>query len=447
MTSKTQTPMLSDEHKEELDKLTPAQRKIVLGGLDNKLGHYGKSGHLSYRYDVCPVCQDIDSTEENPKCDLCYIQKSCKAPFNEGFRDDPVAGAVYFGDMRRYLRSLEPTLKDSLLLGGGFDASGGRRSGVVSKLTHSLKADVMFNGGYSKELASVDLSSYKVIIWMPDVPNEEPKHYPKKARGAVLICSKVMREGVTRFDSVSRVFQMHGNAVIEIHPAKTGFSFTLVDALGNEWVDTSDISELAWIIRRFVAWTQGAKRMASKESAQERPEPPKGLTDLVALTREVADKVENERGGRYFGNASTRCMRMFPSERTESGVYVSTRNVDKHRIEADDFTYAFQSGDHLEYIGKKPSVDTPIQLTLYRQVPEINFMIHGHAFIEGAPTTENYFPCGDMREAEEILKLLKDVRVINVKNHGFLITAATVEELREAVEKAKFVNVVPAVTV
>jgi hypothetical protein len=99
--------MLSPEVVAELKVLTPKQRAVVLGGLRNKLCFHQRTGILSYRYDVCPVCQDVGSTEDDPKCDDCYIKISCKVPFVEGFRDDPEQGVRYFTAMREFLETLE----------------------------------------------------------------------------------------------------------------------------------------------------------------------------------------------------------------------------------------------------------------------------------------------------------------------------------------------------
>jgi GNAT superfamily N-acetyltransferase len=89
--------------KRELVSLTEEQCKIVLDGLDKKLGHFRKSGRLSYKYEVCPICVDIGSTLENPRCGKCYLELGCKTPFCRGFRHDPQVGAMYFDEMRRYL--------------------------------------------------------------------------------------------------------------------------------------------------------------------------------------------------------------------------------------------------------------------------------------------------------------------------------------------------------
>ena len=90
----------------------------------------------------------------------------------------------------------------------------------------------------------------------------------------------------------------------------------------------------------------------------------------------------------------------------------------------------------LQYHGdKKPSVDTPVQIELYKHFPNINYMIHGHAFFKNAPTTEDYYPCGDLREVASIKELIPDSTsdffAINLMNHGFLIAASSIQQLEE----------------
>lgn len=428
----------------ELKVLRPRQRRIVLGGLDKKLGHYEKSGHLSYRYDICPVCRDVGSTEENPKCDDCYIKIACKVPFNQGFRYDNEKGYEYFSEMEQLLKREAITQQSvRLVVGGRFDEAGGKQSGVADKIAEALNAQTI-NGGNLSDL-NVNLTGRKVILWMPDVDNEHDKAYPmKKDAGAVLICSKVMREGYTRFDSVSRIFKMGGNAVIEIRREDDRFAFSLIDALGNEWKTAADIGELAESIEDFVAWTNASIRV--RTIRQDTIAPDVDLSGLVDLTRLVADRVENERGGRYFGNASTRCMKMFPSLREKSGFFVSARNVNKERITAEDFVYVWGKSPVYYSGDRKPSVDTPILCELYEAFPNINFTIHGHAFIGDAENTAHYYPCGDVREfdgvCESICKM-GDNGIINLKGHGFLIWANSLEKLEELINDSSFINVVP----
>jgi len=96
---------LKEGIKEELKKLDDSLKEIVLKGLDVKLGVYEERGFVSYKYSVCPVCNDMKSSlSNNSNCNLCYIEKSCLEPFNEGFKDDNEISKEYFSKMRDFLR-------------------------------------------------------------------------------------------------------------------------------------------------------------------------------------------------------------------------------------------------------------------------------------------------------------------------------------------------------
>ena len=400
------------------------ERQIVLAGLRAKLGHYARTQHLSYRYDICPVCRDVGSTEQNPKCVECYINYACHVPFQMGFRDDPARGAQYFHDMFDYIAQMTPVL----VVGGDWNQAGGRPSKIAALLAEHLNADLL-NGGPLERLP-VDLPpNYEDVVWLPNIPNEEPKTYPRKTRGTVMVVSKVMHEGVTAVDAAKRIFAMHGNAVLEIS-TDTPRSFRLADALNVEWAHTPDLLALANGLDRFFMWSKGTERVSSQcvGPTDQRFED----TALLEIVHRVADEVENQVGQRYFGNVSTRCTKTFPSCRAVGGVWVSARNVDKQRIEADDMVLVYQNGDgSLAYFGdRKPSVDAPIQLCLYQRFPFIGCMLHGHAYVSGAPMTEEYFACGDLREFTEIMPLLEvGHRAINLRNHGFLLVGSSAADL------------------
>lgn len=347
-----------------------------------------------------------------------------------------------------------------LIVGGSFNNDhkrGGRPSGVVRQLAAlfseapGVQLDVQ-NGGLAWNLKKA--TGYELVLWLPDVHNNERKAYPEKDRGATLICSKVMRESYTRIDSVSRIFKMHGNAVIEVYPGKTKHKFCLVDALGNEWVSkTSDLEDLAEGIRLLHYWTQNAERVPSIRERlppdQDKPtfSSQRDAHVFVALNQAVAKIVRSGEVGRFFGNASTRCMSLFPSHRDATSVLVSTRNVDKEGLTVEDFVPAYEGTDEaVHYYGYKPSVDTPIQLRIYRERPGINWMIHGHAlvvpeegccdFVRAIPVTRTYYPCGDLREAEVLLQVIPEDATrgaVNIRNHGFLLYADTLPGLLEVI--------------
>ena len=126
-----------------------------------------------------------------------------------------------------------------LLVGGNFgEVLEKKESGILNKIYSEFESPAseidVINGGKLTDLPD-NIKGYDLILWMVNIDNSEQKYYPSKDPGAVLICSKVMREGYTRINSLSRIFKMHGNAVIEIYKDDPyNVKFCLIDALGNE---------------------------------------------------------------------------------------------------------------------------------------------------------------------------------------------------------------------
>lgn len=360
-----------------------------------------------------------------------------------------------------------------LIVGGTFASNPDdmKPSGVALKMfahiantkayMHCMDVHIVNGGptGSLEGLVNMPITSdADVTVWMPNIPNEEEKHYPNKKRGSVLICSKVMRKGYTRADSVSRIFKMYGNAVIEIRKEDGLFTFTLVDALANVWYDGSDIPSLVTAIMAFTAFTKAAKRVTTSRAC-ETYIPVKGFFDhnrdnlekLLEINKKLQEHIHTSCGSRFFGNVSTRCQKLFPSARLKDEsnhaisyehdkMYVSPRNTDKQSLTPEDMVLYFGVTD--SYVGeKKPSVDAPAQVRLYQKMPNINFMIHGHAEIglEESVTTKHYKLCGDINEVEEILRVVdKDSTgfIVNLLGHGFLIGADTPDKLNRLVNKA-----------
>jgi hypothetical protein len=312
----------------------------------------------------------------------------------------------------------------NIVVGGN---PGEKVSTIVSLIAREIGA-IEANGIIPNSLKGFDLT-----VWMPNIDNSKEKVYPVKDKGSVLICSKVMREGYTRIDSVSRIFKMHANAVIEIYKKSNRVYFQLVDALGNTWgPKTDDIKILCKNIKDLYEWTKGSKRI-SLERVGEYPMFPftmnKSLVeDFIVINNRLAQKCAAGCGNRYFGNYSTRCTKLFPSMRINRIDYFlfSPRNTDKRYVTFSDLVTVNDMG---QYFGRKPSVDTPIQLEIYKNFKNINFMIHGHAYIKNAPFTNKYFPCGDLREVDEICRLAnRGFKTINLRKHGFIIMAEKLED-------------------
>lgn len=345
------------------------------------------------------------------------------------------------------------------IIGGNF-GDNPKQSSIINKMSSSfslLKNDVqsiiMYNGGNLDSLPEILIDD--LVIWMPNIDNENRKQYPNKKNGTVMICSKVMREGYTNVDAVSRVFKMHANAVIAIYDNNGIKEFKLIDALGNIWIKTTDISILINAIIGFYYFTKKAVRINSKQLNSIIPPITNFISDIEKITKfrydlhefiqinnSLASYIQLTCGDRFFGNLSTRCQKLFPTAKCETTLmHVSPRNSDKKYLEVEDFVPCYYINDNeIGYYGdKKPSVDSPVQLKIYNNFPDINFMIHGHAFIENTSETKNYCLCGDLNEYDEIKNLItSNVGGINLKNHGFLIYADTIENLKKYVFKLNF---------
>ena len=356
-----------------------------------------------------------------------------------------------------------------LIVGGTFtdNIETVRPSGVVNKMHEHLLDINAFSHCISVELVNGRLintmesltnapveKDIDLTIWMPDITNEEAKHYPHKKQGSVLICSKVMREGYTRVDSVSRIFKMHGNAVIEIRKCMetNKYTFCLVDALANVWYEGDNIPALMTSIMAFVGFTRAARRVNTTRGCEVYVPTEKYFNDnrdnlqkLLDINRKLQHHIKTACGDRFFGNVSTRCQKLFPSARanevsveyTQDTMYVSPRNTDKESLTPEDMVLYFGNND--VYFGeKKPSVDSPAQARLYKKLPGISFMIHGHATIvlNNIQTTKHYKLCGDINEVDEVIKVVgTDAKwfAINLLGHGFLIGADTPETLESVV--------------
>ena len=309
------------------------------------------------------------------------------------------------------------------IVGGDIDTE--RPSGVIRKIyaEFSVAHDVtMFNGILPKYITGFDL-----VLWFPNISNEKEKDYPKKDKGAVLICSKLMHDDVSEADAVSRIFNMQGNAVVTINSMGKSFAFKLVDALGNSWGNTDSIKLLVGNIIDLFIWSKAQKRKSLIYSDSSISTEIKLELRFIDINTLVADKVQSHLGARYFGNFSTRCMKLFPCKREGEAYLFSPRNTDKKRINQDDFVL---TTDTYYYGKRKPSVDAPVQIEIFKRFTNINYMIHGHATIPLVPETLEYYPCGDLREVEEISALFNGgLRAINLKNHGFLIAAETLDGL------------------
>lgn len=362
-----------------------------------------------------------------------------------------------------------------LVVGGTFDREGGRPSGMVASIIDCISKDpeidvTAVNGGLVDDLCQEILPTvvdFKVVLWFANVSNDEAKFRDVKAINpkCILVTSKRNDDNKYTFaELISRALAIKANLTIEFSKESNGlFNMMLFDPLGNVFYDGFNIAEmcsyLTCRIHQLLAFTRVP---TVRETALAFPTVP-NETQFFNFAHSCADIFHNlirpaKGTERFLGNMSFRCQNGFPSFRGENGiVYVSRRNVDKSDINADSFVPAYLDENmNTKYFGDyKPSVDTPVQLRLYKLFPWANYMIHAHCYVDTTDIpdammlhTKEPIPCGALEELSEIRIVLpaKDdsfvefskqaprLLAINLAGHGCILIAKDVtifEELQK----------------
>lgn len=355
-----------------------------------------------------------------------------------------------------------------LFVGGNWDLFGGKESKIVNEFAKYLPNVTVYNGGNYNDLNKIlELSiNYDTVIWWANVSNELPKIRNVKDINykTMLVSSKRNIDNKYSFqDLLQRSFALKSNLTIEFSKKNDLYSMKLFDPLGNVWYEGTNIKECAKeLIDRLnfiksitrestiskeenngaLAWFFNMFKEEIYKSDSNPIIPVKEV--FLNLVKEYASKFaeatfETKDVKRFLGNASFRCPKGFPSFRDGKYIFVSKRNVNKEFIGIDEFIPVFLENGKIYYCGdSKPSVDTPIQVRLYKLLPNINYMIHSHCYIDGAPFTQKSLPCGAIEEVKEILKLLekeynndlnKDFYLINLIGHGSIMMSKNPEQL------------------
>lgn len=333
-----------------------------------------------------------------------------------------------------------------LIVGGTFDENGGKGSYIVESLAKSLGDDwELVNGGNIGYIRDFDPAGINVLIWMPNVSNDESKiieTLKHRNQRMILIQSKrVIEKEYLPSDIIGRLLKSHSLLGIMITKENDKYRYRLLDPLGNLWKDTDNISEIGETISKRLEYLLDLNRVNSvktdiKETYKVSPE-------FIVLIKEYGTEftkyVNAINPNRLLGNASTRCAKGFPAIRMNNHILVTRRNVDKQTLNEDDFVLVENSiKPVVNYKGdNKPSVDTPIQIKLFEHYKNVKYMIHGHAYVKDGVFTSSKIPCGYIEEFEEIKELIKDVDStnfkINLRGHGCLILSDNLDYLKEQI--------------
>ena len=357
-----------------------------------------------------------------------------------------------------------------LFVGGTWDLDGGRQSKIVNKFAEVITDATVYNGGNYNDLNEILESciNYDVVIWWANVQNDLPKVRNVKDINykTMLISSKRNVDNKYSFqDLLQRSFALKSNLTIEFTKSGESYNMKLFDPLGNVWYEGISIEDCAKELLERLKFIKSITRESAtsaeensgalawffnmfKEEMYKSDDNPMTpiKEEFMGIVKEYATKLaeatfETKDVKRFLGNASFRCPKGFPSFRDGKYIFVSKRNVNKEYISIEEFVPVYLENDKIYYCGpNKPSVDTPVQVRLYENLPNINYMIHSHCYIDGAPFTSSALPCGAIEEIEEIYNLieeyydndyLKDFYLINLTGHGSIMMSKNPEQLRD----------------
>ena len=357
-----------------------------------------------------------------------------------------------------------------LFVGGNWDLNGGRKSKIVEEVAKFLPNVTVYNGGNFNDLNDILEScvNYDIVLWWANVSNDLPKIRNVKDINykVMLVSSKRNVDRKYSFqDLLQRSFSLKSNLTIEFSMVDNKYYMRLFDPLGNMWYEGFSIKMCSKILIERLNFI----RIITRESTVSNEENVGALAwffnmfkdemyesndnpfvpikeEFLEIVRNYAYKFaeatfETKDVKRFLGNASFRCPKGFPSFRDSKYIFVSKRNVNKEFIGIKEFVPVYLEDDKLFYCGDyKPSVDSPIQVRLYSLLPNINYMIHSHCYIENAPYTDVVLPCGALEEVDEIKNVIKkyydndynkDFYVVNLLGHGSIMMSNKASQLKK----------------
>lgn len=346
-----------------------------------------------------------------------------------------------------------------LIVGGTFDNQGGKPSGLIDKIVSAVKTreDLIletYNGGFVNDIKNNIIDRCKcahITLWMPNVSNTEEKIRNVKEVNPKTILISSKRNDNNKYDFselITRALEMKSNLTVEFSKINDKeFNMMVFDPLGNEFYNGTNIEEMATaLFNRAVKLTNFTRKPTVKVEGDV-PEVP-NEEEFFTFARSCSTIFHNlinpsKDTTRFLGNMSFRCQNGFPSFRGENGIiFVSRRNVDKSQISKEFFVPTYlDKNDEVKYYGEhKPSVDTPVQLRLYKKFSNMNYMIHAHCYFKApkefhtySPFTYNPVPCGAIEEVEEIINACNYSEedkspfvAINLIGHGCILMAEDV---------------------
>lgn len=325
-----------------------------------------------------------------------------------------------------------------VVIAGG---SKGHSSGIVRKIQNNGHQIWKFNGysnfeEFFKNVQSkIDEVRPHIIIWLVDF-----KEIPilNKPPGSLLLYGKYVghREKLySSFISHKIINETKSDGVIIIKPiVKNFYRFELVDKLGNYWGKARNFTKfMKSIVKLYEFYAKSNYGSVVHQPRLIVPEPSQKLELLIDMTTDLSVRIGLHYDVEDLVDFNLNYTRLYPSIREGQGLFVSKRNVENNFIEITDMVY-IEDNTYFN-MTNICAIDTPFHSKIYEKYPQINFIIHGHAYIKNVPYTKEYYDCGDINNLENLE--LKDWGLLNLKNHGFLIYTHSMQQLANATRYAE----------
>ncbi len=354
-----------------------------------------------------------------------------------------------------------------IIVCGSFDDKGGKPSKYMAKIidafmfsTKFLSIDVI-NGGTLVDIDKAFDRAYSanVILWFANIVGENDRLKERfnllkeNNQSAILFISKNNLDNrYSEIHLIGRCLKAHAQRLLEITAdnklySRKLFIARLFDPLGNIYGGyngrINNSTDVGRLLSKHIDNLLNITRIRSKSIGEHKiVSHSDDINRFCELSRVVGIRLHQVmqtefNSHRFFGNVSFRCENGFPAINNDGLIYVSPRNVNKQELMADQFIACEIDSSFVRYYGsRKPSIDAPIQIELFKKHPELKFMLHGHAYLNGAPFTEKILPCGAIEEVNEIEEIIKinttnDIHVVNLRGHGFLIASNNVSIMEE----------------
>jgi ribulose-5-phosphate 4-epimerase/fuculose-1-phosphate aldolase len=157
-------------------------------------------------------------------------------------------------------------------------------------------------------------------------------------------------------------------------------------------------------------------------------------------------------GGLSYGNLSAR--------KDASRFWMSASGVDKSNLEEigrdlllvtdyDAEVNAMRLSVPPDVEPRRVSVDAIEHWLIYREHPEVQAIIHVHAWMDGVASTQFNYPCGTYQLGEAVAEKVRAAAdparaVVGLRNHGLTITGTSIDDILERSE-GKLLNRIPMV--